>query len=218
MSRSLTDSIVRKTQLPQLTHQATHRPTTRVGTNTTTAQHLVSILARIWATELGGDPETRLLRPATDRDDASKGQVSAIGGTTSSSARRRDLLPPKDQADKWLQVFLNGPNKLMHICSPRESLQLITSLYDQDQTISPEAECLLTWQLTIGARYTADVDEQTYTTIYASARIQTEVCIENDGNEMLLWIVPILLLRCVYHMDSHPRKCWLVLGRRKSSC
>lgn len=125
-------------------------------------------------------------------------------------------MPPKDRAEKWLEIHLRGPNKLMQICSPEESQQLLNFLYDPNQRLDPKSECLITWQLAVGARFTADTDEQTYTAAYESARMQTEICIEED-DDMLLWVVPTLLLRCVYLINPQPRKCWLVLGESKAS-
>lgn len=188
-----------------------HEPNERLGTNSTTAQRLVSILARIWATELGEESDARLLNTLTVRHDASQSLVTPPTGVACSSATRPGFSWPQDQANKWLHTFLNGPNKLMHICSPSESQQLLNSLYNQQQEVSRKFECLMTWQLAIGARYTADVDERTYTAIYESARTQTKICIEED-DDMLLWVVPTLLLRCLYLMDSQPRNCWFMLG------
>lgn len=217
LSRSLSNSITRSTQYLRSIRQNTSDRTRRVGTNATTAEHLIKILARIWATELGENINTRLLGILTDRDVVHQSPARPTGGIPYSPLRRRELLPPKDRADQWLQTYLNGPNKLMHICSPTESQHLLSSLYNQHQEIGPKSECLITWQLALGARYTADVDQQTYTAIYESARMQTEASIEED-DDMLLWLVPTLLLRCVYLMDSQPRHCWLILGKSNRFC
>ena len=211
LSRLLTDKIVRKTQFPQPPQPHVLHPSKIVDTDSTTAQHLISILARIWANELGEGLSTILGGTAIDKEDASSNLSILTGGIPCSIASRRELLPPKHQADKWLQTFLGGPNKLMHICSPTESQRLLDSLYDPQQGISRNSECLITWQLAVGSRFTADTDEQIYTAIYESAQTQAEICIEKD-DDMLLWVVPTLLLRCLYLMNSKPRNCWLVLS------
>lgn len=211
LSRLLADKIAGKTQFLQPPQQYVQPSSKGVVTDSTTAQHLISILARIWNNELGENSSTILGGTAADEDDGNSDLIIPTGGILCSLASRRELLPSKNRADTWLQTFLGGPNKLMHICSPTESQGLLDTLYDPQQGISRNSECLITWQLAVGSRFTADTDEQTYGAIYESARVQAEICIEKD-DDMLLWVVPTLLLRCLYLMNSKPRNCWLILG------
>jgi hypothetical protein len=124
----------------------------------------------------------------------------------------KELLPPRSQAEGWLRVFLCGPNTLMRICSPTETRRLLDMLYDENEQMSEQSECLIAWQLAVGSRFTANTDEHVYSAIYESALAQTEMCVEKD-EAMPLWIVPTLLLRCVHQMASKPRNCWLTLGK-----
>lgn len=217
LSHVLADSIVRETRFPQPPHPDVLDITNGLDAHTITTQHLIDILARIWANELKDDSIATLTGLAARQDDARKSQVIPTRDATYSISSRRELLPPRDQADEWLQTYLDGPNKFIYICSQRQSQQVLNSLYDPQQEISSKSECLITWQLAIGARYTADTSEQTYTPIYQSAVIQTEICIEED-DDMLLWIVPTLLMKCVYLMNFQPRNCWLILGESSTSC
>lgn len=211
LSHLLADSIVHKTRFTQASHPDVLDLRNAVDTRSTTTKHLLDVLAQIWANELEDDSVAVLTGLVATRNDAGRSEVIPARVAPYSFPSRRELLPPKDRADQWLQTYLDGPNKFIRICSPKESQQLLNSLYNPQQEISPKSECLITWQLAIGARFTAQANEQTYTTIYESARIQTEICIEED-DDMLLWIVPTLLLRCVYFMNSQPRNCWLHLG------
>jgi hypothetical protein len=185
-----------------------------MDTDSTTTQHLTSILARQWADELGDEAYAILNDNATDNNNEPSSESNVpYRDTLYSLESRRDLLPPKQQAKQWLQTFLEGPNKWMQICLPVQSQYLLDALYDPQHAIDGLSECLITWQLAVGCRYTSDINEQIYTVIYTSAQIQMEICIERDDNAQQLWVVPILLLRCVYLMTSKPRNCWLVLGK-----
>lgn len=211
LCQALTENIVRKTRSLQIPQPAVYDSSKRVNTNTTTVQHLINILAQIWTNELEEKLNTIVAGIPLTKDRAGQDRDHSTRGVSWSPGSRPDLLPPKDQAEKWLQIYIGGPNKLMQICSPSESQQLLNSLYDQCQRLNPKSKCLITWQLAVGARFTADTSEHTYTALYESAQMQTEKCIEED-DDMLLWIVPTLLLRCVYSMNSQARKCWLLLG------
>jgi hypothetical protein len=112
---------------------------------------------------------------------------------------------------QWVLYFLAGPNKLMRICSAKNSYDLLDSLYQPGRTISDIDDCLIAWQLAIGALFTANTSEQTYTSIYLSARAQTMACVEQEEGS-ILWIVPAILLECVYLMNSKPQNCWVLLG------
>lgn len=213
LSRVLTDNIVGKTQHTLLPQPAVYGPSKRVNANTATAQHLLNILARIWANELGEKWNTIFAGLPLNKDNASAPREDP---KSSIPASESELLPTKDQAEKWLWTYLRGPNKLMQICSPRESQQLLSCLYDSDELPNPKLKCLITWQLAVGARFTANTSEQNYHAIYRSAQTQTETCIEED-EDMLLWLVPTLLLKCVYLMNSQPRKCWLILGELETA-
>ena len=183
-----------------------------IDTQFTTAQHLINILGLIWTNELGEASGTLLGGTAGDQEDVSSNLAIPTMGVSRSLASRHELLPPKQQAEKWLQTFLGGPNKLMRVCSPTESRHLLDSLYDPQQGLSRISECLITWQLAVGSRFTADTNEQVYTAIYESARMQTEDCVEED-DVILLWVLPTLVLSCIYLMHPRPRNCWLVLGQ-----
>jgi hypothetical protein len=70
---------------------------------------------------------------------------------------------------------------------------------------------LITWQLACGALFYPDTDEKTHKALYNSAQAQTAACIEKDET-ILLWVVPTLLMDCVYLMNPKPRNSWVILG------
>lgn len=216
LARLLTEKITRKTRSLQPPRPHVPFRDTEAQSDTTSAQHLISVLARIWASKLGEESGRILEGAGAGQEHEIAKSISARAEQSWSSTDRRALLPPKHQADIWLQTFLCGPNKLMCICSPTESHRLLESLYGSKQEIGERSECLITSQLAVGARFTADTNEQIYTAIYESARMQAENCIEKD-EAMFLWVVPILLLRCIYLLGTKPRSCWLILGELDTS-
>jgi hypothetical protein len=215
LSRRLTDQIIdsknSQAQAQPLPQPRAPVPADEIHKKSTAARHLSGTLAQIWRIELDEIPN---LTPgsASQTGNGSLADLAAVHRQQPSSETSiKALVGSKQQAVAWLAYLHAGPNKLMRICSPIESNQLLESLYDPGQTISRMGECLLTWQLACGALFYPSTEEETYTAIYKSAQAQTATCIE--GNEApLLWIVPTLLLECLYLMHPKPRNCWMILG------
>ena len=178
---------------------------------TVTAEYLVHHLAQLWAKELGQDPCFELEAVASRWGKAGKTPALSIFGNVCYPENYYSSLPGKRIAKQWLNTFLNGPNKLFRICDPAESGQLLDSLYRDMDQMNRISRCLIFFQLATGGRFAEDTQEHVYNATYKSACRQMEECIEEDDGG-LLWIVPMLLLTCVYSMNTGPKMCWLTLG------
>jgi hypothetical protein len=182
-----------------------------------TPEFWVRHLAKLWAKELGQDSSVVLEAVAAENRESHNTPVLPMAGARLASPAKYNSLPPQEQAQRWLAVFLNGPNKLFRICAQSESEQLLDSLYGPEYEISRNATCLILFQLAVGSRFTEDTPEHVYTSMHETARRQMEECIEED-NGMLLWVVPVLLLSCIYSMNTRTKTCWLTLGRYGVHC
>jgi hypothetical protein len=176
-----------------------------------TLEFWVHHLAIFWAKELGQDSNVVLEAVAAENRESHDTPVLPIAAAHRASPAEHNSLPPKEQAQRWLTVFLNGPNKLFCVCAQSESELLLNSLYGPGYEISRNSTCLILFQLAVGSRFAEDTPEYIYTSMYETARRQMEECIEED-NGMLLWIVPVLLLSCIYSMNTKTKTCWLTLG------
>jgi hypothetical protein len=176
-----------------------------------TPEFWVRHLAEFWAKELGQDSSLVLEAVAAENRESHNAPVLPMAAAHRASPTKHSSLPPKEQAQRWLRVFLNGPNKLFCICAQSESEQLLHSLYGPNDEISHNSTCLILFQLAVGSRFAEDTPEHVYTSMHGMARRQMEECIEED-NGMLLWVVPVLLLSCIYSMNTKTKTCWLTLG------
>lgn len=179
-----------------------------------TPEFWVRHLAKLWAKELGQDSSLVLEAVAAEKRESHNTPVLPMAAA---SSVKYNILPPKEQAQRWLTLFLNGPNKLFCICAQSESEQLLDFLYGPEDEISRNSTCLILFQLAVGSRFAEDTPEHVYMSIHQTARRQMEECIEED-NGMLLWVVPVLLLSCIYSMNTKTKTCWLTLGRCGVHC
>jgi hypothetical protein len=182
-----------------------------------TPEFWVRHLAKLWAKELGQDSSVVLEAVAAENRESHNTPVLPMAAARLASPAKYNSLPPKEQAQQWLTVFLNGPNKLFCICVQSESEQLLDFLYGPEGEISRNSTCLILFQLAVGSRFAEDTPEHVYTFVHETARRQMEECIEED-NGMLLWVVPVLLLSCIYSMNTKTKTCWLTLGRYGVHC
>jgi hypothetical protein len=179
-----------------------------------TAGYLVRHLTRLWGDAVMQNPDLGMGASATTENQQkaqSSPPVLQIAGPDPPSSDTLNTVPPKDDAQRWLKAYLDGPNKLCPICEPAESQQLLLSFYCPEGGINRIAKSLLFFQLAIGAQFTEDTSEDVYSALYQRAWQQMEVCIQKE-NELLLWIVPLLLLGCLYSVTVQPTSCWLTLG------
>jgi len=182
-----------------------------------TPEFWVRHLAKLWAKELGQDLSLVLEAVAAENKKSHNAPVLPMAAARRASPAKYNNLPPKEQAQRWLTVFLNGPNKLFCICAQSESEQLLDYLYGPEDEISRNSTCLILFQLAVGSRFAEDTPEHVHMSIHEIARRQMEECIEED-NGMLLWVVPVLLLSCIYSMNMKTKTCWLTLGRYGVHC
>jgi hypothetical protein len=212
LSHSLTDRIIKRTQSPTPfpPQPRAPTPTHRTDTKSTTAQYLIGVLGQIWAIDPDGESNST---PGVAYQYANGSTSSAFSNRTlNEETSIKNLVPSHQQAVIWMSYFHAGPNKLFRICSPTESLRLLESFYHSEQAICPMNECLITWQLACGALFHPNTNASTSQSLYKSAQMQTVVCIEREQTT-LLWIVPTLLLECLYLMNPKPRNCWVILGK-----
>ena len=120
-------------------------------------------------------------------------------------------LPSKQLGQKWLMTFLNGPNRLFCVCDHAESLGLLDDLYGMQAALSPVSTCMIFWLITTGCRFSEDAEKQVYECMYETAVRLLDDCIDNETGS-LLWLVQILLLKCIYWMAEKPKMCWVTLG------
>jgi hypothetical protein len=215
LSHSLTDRIIKRSHSstafpPQPRAPA---PSHGVGSKSTAAKHLVETLGRIWSIELDDGPNPTPLSAGQ----SANGVLTVPSPMTKDAALLQEsvkrLVPSHSMATAWMSYLHAGPNKLFRICSPTESLHLLESFYSPGHSVNQFDTCLITWQLTCGALFYPDTDEEIIKALYKCARMQTVACIEKNG-VVLLWVVPTLLLECVYLINSKPRNCWVILGKR----
>ena len=173
-----------------------------------TTEYLVRQLSRLWAKRSSVAVEAI----AAEDEDEYGDPVLPTADPRRTSLVAQIAVPPKDHAQWWLNTFLNGPNQMFRICAPWESQQLFDSFYDTDEEISRTSRCLISFQLAVGARFTEDIPEHVHAAMLESAWRLMEDCIEEEDGT-LLWIVPLLLLSCVYSLNRKPKSCWLILGR-----
>jgi hypothetical protein len=213
LSQSLADQIVQQKQLPKPfpSQPRAPIPSDVLNIKSTAAQHLVETLNQIWAFE---PDEGSSSIPWTARQNADGSLADLSTGTrdgASFEASIKKLVPSYQQAVAWMSYFHAGPNKLFCICSPTDSLHLLKSFYTPEAASGQIDVCLITWQLACGALFYPDTDAKIYNSLYKSAQLQTAACIESNRTT-LLWVVPTLLLECVYLMNPRPRNCWVILG------
>ncbi|OAL21751.1 hypothetical protein AYO22_07693 [Fonsecaea multimorphosa] len=122
-----------------------------------------------------------------------------------------EQLPDKATATEWLNTFLRGPNMLFRICNETESWRLLDSIYMKEDIDDP-SKCSIWLQLAAGCRFTTGTDEESYITLFESGHQYLEWCIEQSEEVDPVWVVPPMLLSCLYFMGSKPKTCWLTLG------
>jgi hypothetical protein len=210
LARSIAEKVVKRPDPIGLPHML---QSNRSFAYEATTDYYVRHLARLWAKELGRDPTLVLEAIAAEnRDGLNMPAMPMPALSRFSPGRLHNILPPKEHARRWLMIFLNGPNKLFRICDPLESQQLLDALYSSEDGIDRIPKCLILFQLATGARFTEDTNEHIYTAIYDSAWALLDECLEREEG-VLLWMVPALLVSCVYAINLHPKTCWLTLGK-----
>lgn len=122
-----------------------------------------------------------------------------------------EVLPDKAIAARWLITFLREPNVLFRICDEAESWRLLDSTYAKTH-VSHASECSIWFQLAVGCSYTTGTAPKSYDTLFETGKRYLEWSIEQDDEVAPLWVVPPMLLICLYSMSSKPKTCWLTLG------
>lgn len=122
-----------------------------------------------------------------------------------------EQLPDKITAKTWITAFLGGPNLLFRACDEAESWKLLDSIY-ANEPISHASRCSLWFQLAIGCQLTTDTAKESHVSLFRSGYQYLEWCIEQADEVSPLWVVPTLLLICLYSLGTRPRACWLTLG------
>ena len=122
-----------------------------------------------------------------------------------------EQLPDKIIAKGWLNTVLRGPNLLFRICDEAESWRLLDSIYANEH-ISYASRCSIWLQLAAGCRFSTGTAKEKYVTLFDSGCQYLDWCIEQTDDVAPLWVVPPMLLRCLYSMSSKPKACWLTLG------
>lgn len=122
-----------------------------------------------------------------------------------------EQLPDKPMALGWLTSFLRGPNMLFRICNEEESWRLLDSIYAKEY-ISLASRCSIWLQLAAGCSFTAGTTNESYDPLFESGCQYLQWCIEQADEVAPLWIIPPMMLSCLYSMNTKPRTCWITLG------
>lgn len=174
------------------------------------ASYLLDRLASLWA-DKSKKSKDKILgeNEFTDCDTTSSPFLTVEGHTKFTSLEEQ--LPDKSIAIGWLTTFLRGPNTLFRVCNEAESWSLLESIYAKEY-ISHGSKCSIWFQLANGCRFTTGTTTDSYTTLFESGCRYLEWCIEQSEEVAPLWVLPPMLLSCLYHMNSKPKSCWLTLG------
>ncbi|OCL12711.1 hypothetical protein AOQ84DRAFT_385924 [Glonium stellatum] len=174
-----------------------------------TSNHLAITLGQVLASELGLDANKVL--EIVNMDPKKDINVSSAWTIPGPATSPHEVHPNKFEARAWVDAFLNGPNKLFYVCDPLQSHEFIDALYDPDKEISPISNCLVSFQIALGALFTDNISDRIADSWYDRARRLMEDCIENEETAPL-WIIQALLLSTIYSMNSKPKMCWLSLS------
>ena len=215
MSRSIAKKITTKvTAIPWLgSYQSSKEPASWEATS----EYAVRLLAQVWSKETGRDYNIVLDAVTVDEGRANITPLLPVMPTSVSARPSDEDLPPKPQVQRWINTFLNGPNKLFRICDPEETQMLLNAVYGSETELDRFSTCLIHFQIAAGCKLTEDTSEQQWTALFEKARKHMEACVEEDG-QYLLWIVPVLLLTVLMSMMERPKTCWLTLGRCYFAC
>ncbi|KIW10108.1 hypothetical protein PV08_11068 [Exophiala spinifera] len=168
-------------------------------------------LASFWAdrASIGRDP----IVSGNDltEDDVTTPLPFIPGSGRQSFVSLEEQLPDKASASVWLNTFLKGPNMLFRICDEADSWRLLDTVYGKDH-VDETQKCSIWLQLATGCRFTTGTAEETYTKLYDSGCQYLEWCIEQADEVAPLWVLPSMLLECLYFLDSKPKTCWLTLS------
>ena len=179
-----------------------------------TAEYLLQALSSLWADKSNKD-KIQILE-----DCAFKGShipsFSFLGMPIHDRPKSlKEQLPDKAVATGWLTTFLRGPNMLTCICDEAESWNLLDAIYTAED-MNNQSRCSIWLQLAVGCRYTTGTTENTIADLYESGCQYMEWCIEQSEEVAPPWIMPLMLLSCLYSMRSKPKTCWVTLGKFSS--
>ncbi|KAK5214549.1 hypothetical protein LTR72_012276, partial [Exophiala xenobiotica] len=185
------------------------RPRTNVSCKESSASYLLGKLASFWAEKSKKSKDKILEENEYSESDLTSPPL--LAGLHPKLIPLDEQLPDKSIAIGWLTTFLRGPNVLLRVCNEAESWSLLDLIYAKGY-ISHGSKCSIWLQLATGCRYTTGTTPENYTTLFESGWQYLEWCIEQAEEVAPLWLVPPMLLKCLYHMDTKPRSCWLTLG------
>jgi hypothetical protein len=100
---------------------------------------------------------------------------------------------------------------MFRIYNDAESWRLFDAVYEQEY-IGDTEKCSIWLQLATGCRFTSGTVEKSYVTLFESGHNYLEGCIERADDVAPLWVVPPMLLSCIFFMSSKPKSCWLTLS------
>lgn len=176
----------------------------------TSTSFLHDHLASFWAERLSKDKD-QILEEIGFAD----GEVTTLSFLSGSGHQNfislEAQLPDQATATVWLSTFLRGPNMLFKICDDAESWRLLDAIYGEEH-ITDASKSSIWLQLATGCRYTTGTVQKTYTRLFDSGCQYLEWSIEQADEVSPLWVLPSMLLNCLYTLDSKPKTCWLTLG------
>jgi hypothetical protein len=176
-------------------------------------QHFVAVVARTLLDGDGAESALSLAAPSRYAEEIDPAPQSRELGARALYPLDRSALPPKAQLQSLLDSFLDGPNKMIFICEPLESQNLLDNLYNQSANIGDASLCLILLQLAVGARNLGVIPRRVSSAFYEGGRRAIDSAIEKIRSNWL-WVVQAHLLDCIYSMNAKPNTCWLVLGKR----
>jgi hypothetical protein len=209
LARRLTNNVVPKPKL--------FDPQNKQASSTlvveTTGEQLLQVLTQLWK-EKGHDPG---ILPETTTTATTIYATPSTWLLENSYTNKQNLpLPPKKLAQTWLMTYLEGPNMLFCICDHTESLELFEALYDPQASLSSMSMCVIFWQITVGSRFAELLEERVHRGMYETAVWLLDAQIDEDTGS-LLWLIQVLLLKCIYWLSDKNNLSWVTLGMNESS-
>ncbi|KAI9837766.1 MAG: hypothetical protein M1819_006700 [Sarea resinae] len=119
--------------------------------------------------------------------------------------------PPRAVAQRYLDAFLEGHNKIVYVSTPADAQLQFNCLYEDPRLISHAWACQTFLRLALGAQILEEVNEKHSISLYESGKGLIEDGFEeNEGD--LLWVVQAMLLSVLYHIGSKPNTSRMYLG------
>lgn len=124
----------------------------------------------------------------------------------------RDSLPPRNSAQRMLDLFFDYQNSVFYVCSRAEAQAQLSLMYEHPEQVSVSWLCQMFLIFAVGIQFdeVGDGDGVTYHEL--GVKYMDDAVEENPQNT--LWVMRAMLLLCFYQPPSKWNSVWIYLGMR----